>query len=177
MYVASMQMETTVRQVGNLVSWNSDKFFPYLIRINFQILINVLYLLNPVTRSLQPIVNPLYTIYVQITLCSCTEFTCCTTLYTLAQNIYPRFLKDANLSLTNFLSNYRWTQLFKTERMLVNTQQQIGFNLLFYPISNKLLLSLIIVDLLPQNSQSPTSSLFSNSLLYSKTVFKVLNIY
>ena len=49
--------------------------------------------------------------------------------------------------------------------MLVITQQQFGCTLILYPITLKLLLSIIIKDLLPGNSKNPTSSLEPSPLL------------
>ena len=81
------------------------------------------------------LINPSCSIYVQTTRHSCTEFTRCTTLYHLVRNISSYLLKDANLSLTNFLSNRRRTQLFNTERTFVITQQQFCCWVIFYPIN------------------------------------------
>ena len=47
-----MSMETTGRQVWNLVSLNSDNLYSYSISINFYMLINFPYILTQVAYTL-----------------------------------------------------------------------------------------------------------------------------
>ena len=94
MYVASMSMETTGRQVGNLESQISNKLQHFLLNFNFR-----LYISAPVIQILFLCINPSYSAYVRITLSSCTDFTLCTLSIPPDIEYLVSLLKDAHLSL------------------------------------------------------------------------------
>ena len=85
-YVASKSMETTDRQVGNLVS-SLYNLYSYSISISFSILRTFPDLVTQAAYSLLLSINSSYSIYVRITLSTGTAFTHCTLLYPLVLGV------------------------------------------------------------------------------------------
>ena len=139
LYVASMSTETTGRQVGNLKSQISDNLYYFLISFNRQLHVNFSYPSVPVERILHPRVNSLCSIYVQITLSSCTTFTLCTPFNPLFLGVFPLYLVEAivyhQLSFSILITDNRIHRTLPLNGSLSVHVQHLPFvHFLLYPL-------------------------------------------